>query len=81
MGWIKAEDGKRLLNVENARNISIEYIPASDEEGDEDYRLFVEISDNQAYWLTEKKTKEEAEDILDRIEIWLEHGAQGVFQV
>ncbi len=77
MGWIKSEDGKHLVNLMNVRSISLEYISSVDEE----YRIFAEVSDKEAYWMTGPKTKQKAEEIFSRIERWLESGAQGVFQV
>lgn len=77
MGWLKSEDGKYLVNLVNVRGISLEYFSADDKE----YRIFAIVSDKEAFWMTGPKTKDEAEEILARIERWLASGAEGIFQI
>lgn len=77
MGWLKSEDGKYLVNLMNARSINLEYISVDDGE----YRIFAVVSDKEAFWMTGPKAKDEAEEILARIERWLASGAEGVFQI
>lgn len=76
MGWIKSEDGKNLVNIANITSISIGWLCNED-----DYHVIAEVSSSESYWLAGPKTKDEAEEMLDRIGRWLESGAQGVFQV
>jgi len=76
MGWIRSENGKYLVNLENVRAITVDTTYRNT------YCVQADVSDKQAYRLTnEKITEEEATDILSRIERWLEGGAEGVFQV
>lgn len=77
MGWLKSEDGKNFINLINTRSISLDYIHTDDEE----YHILAVVSDKEAFWMTGPKTKDEAEEILARIERWLASGAEGVFQV